>query len=127
MSASASSKLRRDSLLANLASLSKLRRLVGLARFELATSPLSGVRSNQLSYRPFRRPALTRGQKSSSGAFLGESPRGYASRERLISPTSCWQAHLGMRPPGLMPRRFSVLEGMGWRSALSQVRDLSDV
>ena len=27
--------------------------LVGLGRFELPTSPLSGVRSNQLSYRPF--------------------------------------------------------------------------
>jgi hypothetical protein len=25
---------------------------VGLGRFELPTSPLSGVRSNQLSYRP---------------------------------------------------------------------------
>ena len=28
------------------------KKLVGLARFELATSRLSGVRSNQLSYRP---------------------------------------------------------------------------
>ena len=28
------------------------RALVGLSRFELLTSPLSGVRSNQLSYRP---------------------------------------------------------------------------
>ena len=37
--------------------------MVGLARFELATSPLSGVRSNQLSYRPFRRPALARAKK----------------------------------------------------------------
>ena len=30
--------------------------LVGLGRFELPTSPLSGVRSNQLSYRPKVRP-----------------------------------------------------------------------
>ena len=29
-----------------------LRNLVGLGRFELPTSPLSGVRSNHLSYRP---------------------------------------------------------------------------
>ena len=29
-----------------------LEELVGLGRFELPTSPLSGVRSNQLSYRP---------------------------------------------------------------------------
>ena len=28
------------------------KRMVGLGRFELPTSPLSGVRSNQLSYRP---------------------------------------------------------------------------
>ena len=34
--------------------------LVGLGRFELPTSPLSGVRSNQLSYRPNR---LTSGIK----------------------------------------------------------------
>ena len=32
----------------------KLRRVVGLDRFELSTSPLSGVRSSQLSYRPKR-------------------------------------------------------------------------
>jgi hypothetical protein len=29
-----------------------LAKMVGLGRFELPTSPLSGVRSNQLSYRP---------------------------------------------------------------------------
>ena len=29
-------------------------KLVGLSRLELPTSPLSGVRSNQLSYRPIR-------------------------------------------------------------------------
>ncbi len=28
--------------------------LVGLGRLELPTSPLSGVRSNHLSYRPYR-------------------------------------------------------------------------
>ena len=32
-----------------------LRQLVGLSRFELLTSRLSGVRSNQLSYRPRNR------------------------------------------------------------------------
>ena len=31
---------------------SRRRRMVGLGRFELPTSRLSGVRSNQLSYRP---------------------------------------------------------------------------
>jgi hypothetical protein len=33
-------------------SYSPIVRMVGLGRFELPTSPLSGVRSNQLSYRP---------------------------------------------------------------------------
>ncbi len=37
------------------------RKLVGLGRFELPTSPLSGVRSNQLSYRP---KSLVTGRKS---------------------------------------------------------------
>ncbi|CAN0603564.1 unnamed protein product, partial [Ectocarpus sp. 12 AP-2014] len=32
--------------------ISYYRNLVGLGRLELPTSPLSGVRSNQLSYRP---------------------------------------------------------------------------
>ncbi len=31
-------------------------KVVGLGRFELPTSPLSGVRSNQLSYRPDSTP-----------------------------------------------------------------------
>ena len=32
--------------------------MVGLGRLELPTSPLSGVRSNQLSYRPIKGPSL---------------------------------------------------------------------
>ena len=36
-----------------------VRKLVGLGGFEPPTSPLSGVRSNQLSYRPgIHRPGL---------------------------------------------------------------------
>ena len=34
--------------------------VVGLGRFELPTSPLSGVRSNQLSYRPLVHEKTTR-------------------------------------------------------------------
>ena len=34
--------------------------VVGLGRFELPTSPLSGVRSNQLSYRPLVTKKTTR-------------------------------------------------------------------
>ena len=33
--------------------------MVGLGRFELPTSPLSGVRSNQLSYRPDATPSTS--------------------------------------------------------------------
>ena len=33
--------------------------MVGLAGFEPATSPLSGVRSNQLSYRPKQKKAVS--------------------------------------------------------------------
>ena len=40
------------SLLCKLRGSCKLGKMVGLGRFELPTSPLSGVRSNQLSYRP---------------------------------------------------------------------------
>ena len=40
------------SLLCKVRGSDELREMVGLGRFELPTSPLSGVRSNQLSYRP---------------------------------------------------------------------------
>ena len=40
------------SLLCERSSNAESRKMVGLGRFELPTSPLSGVRSNQLSYRP---------------------------------------------------------------------------
>jgi hypothetical protein len=57
--------------------------LVGLGRFELPTSPLSGVRSNQLSYRPIHR----RHPPTSSVAFrvwLGYlTPEPYLSRYGL--------------------------------------------
>ncbi len=41
------------------------RKVVGLGRFELPTSPLSGVRSNQLSYRPGCRPGFRSASQSS--------------------------------------------------------------
>ena len=40
------------SVLCKRADNAELEKMVGLGRFELPTSPLSGVRSNQLSYRP---------------------------------------------------------------------------
>src|SRR6056297_2867213 len=46
--------------------------MVGLGRFELPTSPLSGVRSNQLSYRPgvHEAPGLSRARSDSSPGLL---------------------------------------------------------
>src|SRR6476469_2818964 len=49
---------RQSQVISNLRSQTRNPKLVGLGRFELPTSRLSGVRSNQLSYRPIslRRP-----------------------------------------------------------------------
>ena len=65
--------------------------MVGLGRFELPTSPLSGVRSNQLSYRPGmlpdRSPALVSCFRSSRKCFEDQVNMlaGYAGRDhRLI-------------------------------------------
>ena len=44
-----------------------LRKLVGLGRFELPTSRLSGVRSNQLSYRPPKRCPMPQGIRTDTG------------------------------------------------------------
>ena len=53
--------------------------MVGLGRVELPTSPLSGVRSNQLSYRPAR-AALTADQEP-GGSHKSRSEK--VSRTRL--------------------------------------------
>ena len=50
--------------------------LVGLGRFELPTSPLSGVRSNQLSYRPIS-------LKRSGGAMRDRTADLFRAREAL--------------------------------------------
>jgi hypothetical protein len=53
--------------------------VVGLGRFELPTSPLSGVRSNQLSYRPGagieKVPASRQDFDQESGNLNGSSYR----------------------------------------------------
>jgi hypothetical protein len=45
-------------------------KMVGLGRVELPTSPLSGVRSNQLSYRPAELQALGRAATTPRPAAL---------------------------------------------------------
>jgi hypothetical protein len=55
-------------------------RMVGLGRVELPTSPLSGVRSNQLSYRPVTHEPLT-------GVGRGSAHR---HRARYRSSNLCW-------------------------------------
>ena len=47
-----------------------LKKLVGLGRLELPTSPLSGVRSNQLSYRPILVHRISGGAKQDRTADL---------------------------------------------------------
>ena len=47
--------------------------MVGLGRFELPTSRLSGVRSNQLSYRPDSSTAFRLGQYSETESQLNVS------------------------------------------------------
>ena len=56
--------------------------MVGLGRFELPTSPLSGVRSNQLSYRPAAGPLRT---KQFMWTLTQRSPH-YYSRKEVIQP-----------------------------------------
>ena len=101
--------------------------LVGLGRFELPTSPLSGVRSNQLSYRPndsifFRKKtsfqACARYRKPvdrSAAMYIGNLCWALASRRCLLfkggdpaagSPTATLlrlhpshESHRGSRPP----------------------------
>ena len=48
--------------------------MVGLGRFELPTSRLSGVRSNQLSYRPIDPVPLSACQRSESPRLVVEGP-----------------------------------------------------
>jgi hypothetical protein len=63
--------------------------VVGLGRFELPTSPLSGVRSNQLSYGPLDQ-RLTRSSASRSGwGSSGRKRNGDGGKPRS---SICFQA-----------------------------------
>jgi hypothetical protein len=64
-------------------------KVVGLGRFELPTSPLSGVRSNQLSYRPDSTaisPPFFTAEPSAQAALLPDiQPRRAGTRNRALS------------------------------------------
>jgi hypothetical protein len=64
------------------------RQLVGLAGVEPATSPLSGVRSNRLSYRPMARRQLRVRRPLAQATCVGAPPHrfGTASCKEVIQP-----------------------------------------
>ena len=78
--------------------------LVGLGRFELPTSPLSGVRSDQLSYRPVS--SRFRGQIICVNAcavarvsMKGGDPAAPSDTATLLRLHPSHEPHRGKRPP----------------------------
>ena len=61
-----------------------LSKMVGLGRFELPTSPLSGVRSNQLSYRPSESSNISLLPNNLCGRF--QRQRSTLSLKEVIQP-----------------------------------------
>ena len=72
-----------------------LRHLVGLGRFERPTSPLSGVRSNQLSYRPNR----TLGSKPNRFSQVNQAIRVGTYEEAVSSIKEVIQPQVPLRLP----------------------------
>ena len=60
--------------------------MVGLGRFELPTSPLSGVRSNQLSYRPGTHAGLKCSPDARIPVFRS-SRKGFEDQENMLPAT----------------------------------------
>ena len=71
--------------------------MVGLGRFELPTSPLSGVRSNQLSYRPGYWPGFVSLTIIKTGNLNGNSHRAGCSCGLLLKEVI--QPHVPVRLP----------------------------
>ena len=96
------------------------RGLVGLGRLERPTSRLSGVRSNQLSYRPERHPAGPRQRAAGQGEPMTSHPRtsgptvvceGTCRRRRAIStPGDDRTSPHGPGMPRACPRRWGPRE-----------------
>ncbi len=80
--------------------------MVGLGRFELPTSPLSGVRSNQLSYRPelpdSNDQTICCGHLSRDGSgdrFKGGDPAAGSPTATLLRLHPSHEPQSGERPP----------------------------
>ena len=78
--------------------------MVGLGRFELPTSPLSGVRSNQLSYRPAVYYSMIRQIVRALSPlvpcfFKGGDPAPGSPRATLLRLHPSHEPHRGKRPP----------------------------
>ena len=89
--------------------------MVGLGRFELPTSRLSGVRSNRLSYRPLDlgpcgacHPAterMTRAARADPLTRIGQTPRAvYGRRVRLPMVAMGRDARTAPAKPGVLRR-----------------------
>ena len=61
--------------------------MVGITRFELVTSPLSGVRSNRLSYTPFDTPIYEFVNLSNLNKFSTKTLEGFFICVLLGSPS----------------------------------------
>ena len=74
--------------------------MVGLERIELPTSPLSGVRSNLLSYRPVNHTACVGASPNQhSTIFKGGDPAPGSPRATLLRLHPSHESHRGKRPP----------------------------
>ncbi len=80
-------------------SYSPLQKLVGLGRFELPTSRLSGVRSNQLSYRPDLPRSAARTRTPSAGRL---APGGVGA-PRSVSQNRIVRRQWKRTPTGRVP------------------------
>ena len=78
--------------------------MVGLGRLELPTSPLSGVRSNQLSYRPasplnIKHDCEDAPEDMNLSIFKGGDPAPGSPRATLLRLHPSHEPYRGKRPP----------------------------
>jgi hypothetical protein len=81
-----------------------LENMVGLGRLELPTSPLSGVRSNQLSYKPAglsyaKQIVRTTQSNFTFNFFIGGDPAAGSPTATLLRLHPSHEPYRGKRPP----------------------------